>query len=514
MSRLFITVCAVLGLSAPALSANVALGKSVTLQGTFGTLRPGSIFSPTSLASPTSVTDGFMPNEATAWQANTVWWDAQASGAGSNKVIVDLGGMFTVNRCVLQGDNGDSYLVEAQLTDNSWVPFATLGFVTLGGMRYRDSGLVSPVSAKAFRISASGGDQYYSISEFQALEPAPILIDDFSTGPSTLVDTTTSASMMTWQENLANVFGRGRLHYLNLSSAGVATSIVSGQFFASNTPGAVSTHVLLYGSYGATANQQSFYIGERGYNFSGSRHVRLHVGSASPGTVFMVNAANAETGATWNRVYKALPEGFTGSTVLDFDFNSPTTTSGSFNISTVDWLEVYTYTASGGNCTITRIEAHPDALAATRISGNVTFADWVGPVAGRAVRITVKPAGSNTTVHEQTAYVSATGAYTVELPETFAPGTYDIYADRGQHIRRRVSSVVVTSLATSGANFVLPNGDPDNSGEVDAADIDYVISSFGQVAPNITMNADIDGSGEVDAADIDIVIGSFGSVDD
>ncbi|MBL8060664.1 MAG: hypothetical protein JNK63_08135 [Chthonomonas sp.] len=49
-------------------------------------------------------------------------------------------------------------------------------------------------------------------------------------------------------------------------------------------------------------------------------------------------------------------------------------------------------------------------------------------------------------------------------------------------------------------------GDVDNSGEVDAADIDYVISQFGSADPA----ADCDGSGEVDAADIDIVIANFG----
>ncbi|MBL8060665.1 MAG: dockerin type I repeat-containing protein [Chthonomonas sp.] len=49
-------------------------------------------------------------------------------------------------------------------------------------------------------------------------------------------------------------------------------------------------------------------------------------------------------------------------------------------------------------------------------------------------------------------------------------------------------------------------GDVDGSGEVDAADIDFVIAQFGSANPA----ADVDGSGEVDAADIDIVIANFG----
>lgn len=59
-------------------------------------------------------------------------------------------------------------------------------------------------------------------------------------------------------------------------------------------------------------------------------------------------------------------------------------------------------------------------------------------------------------------------------------------------------------------NAVLTNGDADQSGEVDAADIDMVIADFGSVAGADT---DADMSGEVDAADIDIVIANFGSID-
>ena len=50
--------------------------------------------------------------------------------------------------------------------------------------------------------------------------------------------------------------------------------------------------------------------------------------------------------------------------------------------------------------------------------------------------------------------------------------------------------------------------DVNRSDEVDAADIDSVISQFGSITPGIA--EDVDGSGEVDAADIDMVIGNFG----
>lgn len=61
------------------------------------------------------------------------------------------------------------------------------------------------------------------------------------------------------------------------------------------------------------------------------------------------------------------------------------------------------------------------------------------------------------------------------------------------------------------ANVSLVNGDVDNSGEVDAVDIDLVIADFGSLDG---ANADVDGSFEVDAVDIDLVIANFGNVDD
>ena len=57
----------------------------------------------------------------------------------------------------------------------------------------------------------------------------------------------------------------------------------------------------------------------------------------------------------------------------------------------------------------------------------------------------------------------------------------------------------------------LQNGDVDNSGEVDAVDIDEVIADFGFLGDDAS---DVNVSGEVDAIDIDIVIANFGGIDD
>lgn len=81
----------------------------------------------------------------------------------------------------------------------------------------------------------------------------------------------------------------------------------------------------------------------------------------------------------------------------------------------------------------------------------------------------------------------------------------------GSSFLRRVRNINLTGSHQGIGLVTMRNGDVDNSGEVDAADIDEVISAFG--ATN-NRPEDVDVSGEVDAADIDIVISSFGDVDE
>jgi hypothetical protein len=74
-----------------------------------------------------------------------------------------------------------------------------------------------------------------------------------------------------------------------------------------------------------------------------------------------------------------------------------------------------------------------------------------------------------------------------------------------------ITNVDLQNVGVFNLSFTCQNGDVDNSGEVDAADIDAVIGNFGGVGDSV--QEDCDGSGEVDAADIDLVIANFGGVD-
>ncbi len=89
-------------------------------------------------------------------------------------------------------------------------------------------------------------------------------------------------------------------------------------------------------------------------------------------------------------------------------------------------------------------------------------------------------------------------------------GPADLLLDGGSFLRRRVP-LVLTGNNQSLPNILLIPGDVDNSGEIDATDIDMVIASFGQTNDS---NVDVDISGEVDAADIDLVIGNLGLTDE
>ncbi len=143
----------------------------------------------------------------------------------------------------------------------------------------------------------------------------------------------------------------------------------------------------------------------------------------------------------------------------------------------------------------------------TTISGSIALQDFQSDPFGLPLTISFSQDGTpmgfvNTIIDES-------GNYFVN---THLRGTFDIYADTGSWLRRKiVGGITITDEGVANVNFVLPNGDVDSSGEVDAADIDEVIEAFGVVG---TSPEDVDGSLEVDAADIDIVIANFGLTDD
>lgn len=159
---------------APGLAQNAALGRPVTLTGTYGALRDGSPFDPTEpLAAGSSLTDGLFTEEGRLWNRGTVWWDAAVAGSEANEIIIDLGGVRSISQLFLQADDNDRYDLWYRLDASStWSYFATAVEVGGGGMRTR-SGSFAPFEAAQFRITGAAGDGYYAVSEFQAISTVP-----------------------------------------------------------------------------------------------------------------------------------------------------------------------------------------------------------------------------------------------------------------------------------------------------------------------------------------------------
>jgi hypothetical protein len=154
---------------------NVALGRPVTLVGTFGVLRPGSEWAPAPApAAAATVVDGVFLPEATTWTQGTVWWDATVQGAGSNAIQVDLGSTQTISALTLQADDNDSYGVYYRVGSAApWTFLGAFGPAGSYGMVTRGPFAVTPFAASQLQLTGIGGDGYYSVSEFQAIVATP-----------------------------------------------------------------------------------------------------------------------------------------------------------------------------------------------------------------------------------------------------------------------------------------------------------------------------------------------------
>ncbi len=143
-----------------------------------------------------------------------------------------------------------------------------------------------------------------------------------------------------------------------------------------------------------------------------------------------------------------------------------------------------------------------------RISGTINFGDIAGPT---PVPVTFELRNSTTNALISTQVQNLASGQTFNI-DTTASGGVNLVAVTPNWLRKSVALNLTTGTTTAGA-VNLTNGDPDQSGEVDAADIDLVIANFGASGTG-AIAGDLDWSGEVDAADIDIAIANFGGVGD
>lgn len=125
------------------------------------------------------LTDGIYPTEGTGWQTGTLYWTGT-----EEHFILDLGGIYEIDDITLSVDNNDDYLVQYSSDSATWTELFTVdrGFGNIaqspGGMdtmstldtdaEYIAGIDFSPITARYFRIEATGGDGSYSLGEFEA----------------------------------------------------------------------------------------------------------------------------------------------------------------------------------------------------------------------------------------------------------------------------------------------------------------------------------------------------------
>jgi len=162
--------------SAWATPINVAEDASVTLNGTYGVLRPGSGWdSSLAVADPATLVDGNFFPISTLWNGGSVWWDQTAEGSTNNNIVIDLGDVFELVGFIVQADDNDAYLIEYWDGAN-WIGAWTIPIVGGWGSQTRPNVvnndeihyLATPISTDRLRFTGVGGDSYYSVTEIQA----------------------------------------------------------------------------------------------------------------------------------------------------------------------------------------------------------------------------------------------------------------------------------------------------------------------------------------------------------
>ncbi len=208
--------------------------------------------------------------------------------------------------------------------------------------------------------------------------------------------------------------------------------------------------------------------------------IDLSVGGVTlPGSDFVMNNSSW---SQWDFTFTY--SGVTGPTMIGMNSNSTSFQGNDYAVDDISLVEATISVSGTLQLQDTGVFAGNRNIAYSVVQGTVTLSSGTVVASASSSSLNI-PVPS-----------SATGAATV---------VFD-----GSSFLRKSAAVTLTDSPVALGTVSCQNGDVDQSGEVDAADIDAVIADFGSAA---LANTDVDVSGEVDAADIDIVIANFGGVD-
>jgi hypothetical protein len=143
-------------------------------------LTPVSFSAPASVNNSVNAGNNVFPSEWGQWQTNTAWWTGTAP-----IITFSYSQVFNIEDILLSVDNNDNYSVEYSLDNSTWTnlfnissSYGEVGWgmdtmSTLSGHPEYIAALdFAPVQAQFLRIFATGGDNSYSVGEFQAFGSA------------------------------------------------------------------------------------------------------------------------------------------------------------------------------------------------------------------------------------------------------------------------------------------------------------------------------------------------------
>ena len=113
------------------------------------------------------MTDGLIASEGDFWRT-----DLTSVVAGDGVVLWDLGKAVDINCGVLQGDNNDFYELTGSEDGKTFSPLWSAGPMPKAGMQLRQNQHIDK-KARFIRLTARGGDGFYSVGEVALFGPCP-----------------------------------------------------------------------------------------------------------------------------------------------------------------------------------------------------------------------------------------------------------------------------------------------------------------------------------------------------
>ena len=172
-----IAATALAALSSGAFAANVLPGNwdAISTSGFVGVLRASSPWvSGAALGAQSSIVDGTFLPEQTTWNQGSWWWDEDPTVNASPVVTtIHLNQLYTIDSFVVQADDNDTYRLE-YWDGTAWQLAWDIPTLLSFGLVTRSSGVLSNFTTDFLRFTATGGDNYYGVSEIQAFGVAAV----------------------------------------------------------------------------------------------------------------------------------------------------------------------------------------------------------------------------------------------------------------------------------------------------------------------------------------------------